>query len=191
MPRISFSLGVAPENASRFTSEIESSILEHAANKHVRAIGSCGLDENRDGTQLDVFKRHIALAHETALPLIIEARGAYDEALDVLLTEGVPEHGILLRGFDGTEAQLARWLERAPYVSFDVRAANDPVTFSSLARMVPETRIVVESGAPASSADALTGYPARPDQVVFAADALISICPAPQLAENVKAFLAL
>ncbi len=62
--------------------------LENLMDKNIVAIGECGLDysdENYDKeTQLVIFKKQIELAQKYKLPLIIHARKAVDETIEVL-----------------------------------------------------------------------------------------------------------
>jgi TatD DNase family protein len=62
--------------------------LEDLINKKVVAIGECGLDYSEDdfdkNNQIINFKKQIGLAQKYSLPLIIHARKAVDETIDVL-----------------------------------------------------------------------------------------------------------
>lgn len=188
MPRIRFALGVAPENASHYTDEIDQLLRDRAADKNVFAIGSCGVHDSDSAEQADAFRRQAAVAADTGLSLVVEAAGAYAAALEVICDAGVPGEKVLLRAFDGTCDELSTWVNRGCYISFDARAANDPMRYVELARMVPEDRLLVESGAPDVLVEALSGFDARPDQVVFVADVLQGTCCAEQLAQNAHAF---
>ena len=200
MPRIRFSLGVAPEHASQMNDDVEDQIRQLASDKRVNAIGSCGLSVPDDASQVETFARHIRLAKECEKPLIVDAEGAYDEALSILLREGLPEAGVLVRAFAGTEEQLRVWVDAGCYVSFDNRVTFEPERFCRLARLVPGDRILIESGAVPANGNAgetsargageahvvapLAEYPPRPDQVVFVADALLGVCKPGQLTMN-------
>ena len=191
MPRISISIGVGPENAAKYDDNVESLMRELIPNKNVRAIGTCGLTQVGSDTEIQAFKRQIALAGEAGLPLVVKAHGALDEAFDIVSLEDRQPPRLMIRGFDGSEEQLERWICKDAYVSFDAKAADDPMRFASLARMVRTDRILIESGAPYAGVKALTGFPPRADQVVFIADALAGVCPAAQIAQNTKEFLGL
>ena len=191
MPRISISIGVGPENATKFDDDIELLMREIIPNKNVRAIGSCGITQAGSAAEIQAFRRQIALAGEAGLPLVVEAHGAFDEALDIVNSEDREPPRLMIRGFDGSEKQLEGWIAKDAYVSFDAKAADDPVRFAGLARMVRSDRILIESGAPYAGVETLAGFPPRADQVVFVADALAGICPAAQIAQNTREFLGL
>ena len=186
MPRVRIALGVAPCNAGSYDDEIEQLIRATAGDKRVKAIGSCGFDGAPDEAQTKAFARQVRLAHELDMPLIVEAHGAYGQALALLEDEGLPAAGVLVRAFDGSADELTDWVERGCYVSFDIRSVDDRVGAVEYAALVPQDRIMVESGAPYTTAN-LEGYPARADQVVFVADTLQSLCPPGQLASNFQA----
>ena len=63
-------------------------VLEKLISKNIVAIGECGLDfseENYDEKiQRDIFKYQIELAQKYKLPLIIHARKAVDEVIEIL-----------------------------------------------------------------------------------------------------------
>ena len=189
MPRIRFALGVSSRNAASYTDDIEAAIRQTAQDKrkHVLAIGRCGLADAHDQLQASAFERQASLARELDLPLIVEGTGSLDVALDILKSEGLPARGVLLSGFADTPEELAPWCDAGAWVSFDARAADDPVAFSRLAQAMPANRLLVESGAPEYAPRLLSGYDARADQVVFAADALMGCAGPGVFAENFKA----
>lgn len=201
MPRITVALGVPPEQSEFFDTTVEQSMREAVANKHVRAIGSCGLSEPNSEYQLAVFKRQLDLALEFDLPIIVQAgvesegdacdagdAGGTAIILEILKRSGLPADRVMLRACAATADDLRAWAEWGSYVAFDAHAANDAVAACKVADLFPANRILLESGAPAVQAEKLAGYPARADQVVFAADALLGICPAAQLAANYATF---
>ncbi len=193
MPRINVALGVAPENAQLYTDETESAIRAAFADKHVKAIGSCGLALSGNPAneslpplelQIQVFERQIALARELGVPLIVQADGAWDVAFQTLEKAGLPEAPVILRAQGATADDVAPWIEAGSYIAFDAQAEYDPVGACKLARLVPTDRVLVESGAPENGLLGLTGSDPRCDQVVFIADVLQGVCPGPRLMEN-------
>ncbi|MBR0406299.1 MAG: TatD family hydrolase [Eggerthellaceae bacterium] len=184
MPRIRIVIGVSPDHAVAYTDEVEETIRTVAQDKTVCALGSCGIDRNAGKEQEHAFARQIALAKELALPLVVETRGAYDRALDFLLSEGMPDKGVVLRAGDATSEQLAKWADEGCYISLGPEGLDDPLSFYDRARMLPADRILFESGAPDERLDVLAGADPRCDQVVFVADILQGICPPIRLVEN-------
>ena len=90
MPRISISIGVGPENATKFDDDIELLMREIIPNKNVRAIGSCGITQAGSAAEIQAFRRQIALAGEAGLPLEetdVEIVPMIPRRLDTLSTE--------------------------------------------------------------------------------------------------------
>ncbi len=68
------------------------------------AVGECGLDKikNQNRTlQLSAFERHIIIAKERSLPLIIHSVRAHNEVL-AMLRKHRPEKGGIIHGFYGS-----------------------------------------------------------------------------------------
>lgn len=77
------SIGIHPQSPSQEINKLESLIT-----KKVVAIGECGLDYSEDGfdekSQIKNFRIQIELSRKYRLPLIIHARKAVDEVVDIL-----------------------------------------------------------------------------------------------------------
>ena len=184
MPRAYVALGVAPQNARHYNGEIEEAILGAFDAKIVKAIGSCGLSNKPNSIEATAFARQIELAKDLGAVLVVEAQGAYDQALAILEDCGFPHRSTILRSFDGSADQLDAWVDHGCYISFGATAENDPMSACELARRVPTDHLLVESDAPSSTLIALGNSLPRCDQVVFVADVLQGICPSPQLVAN-------
>lgn len=129
----------------------------------VVAVGECGLDYYRTSSQparmnvrsdgesgarsqqKKLFKKHIELAQEVGLPLILHCRSAHDEVLEIL-----EEHEGLqgtVHFFTGTMEQAERYIDMGFYIGFD-----GPITFTNeydtIIKEVPLERILVETDAP-------------------------------------------
>src|SRR3970282_2834523 len=99
-------LGVTPHDASAAGEESFKKLTERAGHKKVSAIGETGLDYHYEHSPRDVqkavFARHIQLARELNLPLIIHSREAQDDTLDILRDEGVADIGGVMHCFSGS-----------------------------------------------------------------------------------------
>ncbi|HEY5110115.1 MAG TPA: TatD family hydrolase, partial [Acidimicrobiales bacterium] len=82
-------------------------ILELARAGHPRlvGIGECGLDyyyeHSTRSDQRNAFAAQIALAHELDLALVVHARDAFDDLIDIMASEGVPPRTVI-HCFTGT-----------------------------------------------------------------------------------------
>lgn len=128
-------------------------ITQLARESRVRAVGETGLDYFRTGpegrtAQEESFRRHIALAKELDLTLVIHDRDAHDDVVRVLLTEGAPDR-VVFHCFSGG-IELARiCVEQGWFTSF-----AGPVTFKANDHLrealleVPDELLLVETDAP-------------------------------------------
>ena len=184
-------------NASQYDDEIDDALRAAASSGKVHAIGGCGLSlqdqagetgESSSDDRLLSFRRQIAIARDFDLPLVVQANGAHQAALNLLHEEGFPLECTMVRAFDGSDDELTAWAGAGAFVSFGGWSADDPLKLNRQVKLMPVDRVLVESGAPEETIDKLAGFPARMDQVVFVADALISLVPADQLMSNAESF---
>ena len=119
----------------------------------VVAVGECGLDYFRDlsprPVQRQVFARHLALAREQGLPVIVHCREAYADCLDILATAGpAPLRGVL-HCFQGDAAVARGTLDLGLFLGI-----GGAITFPREAALrgvvgaLPVGRLVVETDAP-------------------------------------------
>ena len=183
-------VGVSPRHAHRYDDEIEQALRDalSAAKKNAGAIGSCGIDDVSDTVQLAASTRQVALAKELALPLIVKAPACEGRAFEIVQERDLPFDQVLLRVDGIDEASLSSWVEAGSYLSFNAAHANEAEALYRFAETLPADRIMVESGAPSAQLKLLAGEKPRTDQVVYVADAIISLVSAAQLTENFQAF---
>lgn len=150
-PQVYAAIGRHPNAAKGFDGADLAELRALAAHERCLAIGETGLDFYREGApredQERAFAAQIALARETAKPLVIHSRAAEQATLEQLADEadGV---SIVMHCFSMPE-HLDECLERGYEISF---AGN--VTYKSAAelaeaaRLVPEERLLIETDAP-------------------------------------------
>ncbi len=166
-------VGLHPHEASRGTDEVEELLARAVAELPgiVVAVGECGLDYHYDHSPRDVqrsaFARQIALAKEHGLALVVHARDAWDDILDLLCTEGAPER-IVMHCFTGGKEEARRCLDLGAHLSFSgivtFKGAED---VREAAAFCPEDRILVETDAPFLSPVPHRGKPNRPAWVAI------------------------
>ncbi len=154
------SIGIHPHDAKDFTEKMYSDLLQWSKNDKVVAIGETGLDYHYDHSprdiQREVFRRHLGLARETGLPVIIHTREAKDDTLRILRESGV-NNGVL-HCFSG-DAQMA---EEAMEMGFYISLAG-PVTFrkaaelKEIARIIPDDYLLTETDSPYLSPEPFRG----------------------------------
>ena len=143
----------------------------------VAAIGETGLDAHYApetlAAQADLFARHLALADELGLPVIVHTREADDATLGVL--DEVPwHHGDRLRGvihsYTGAPAFAGQALDRGFMVSFSgIATFPSAECVRASARYVPDDRILVETDSPYLAPVPLRGRRCEPAFVVHTA----------------------
>jgi TatD DNase family protein len=138
----------------------------------VRALGELGLDFHYDHSphddQRSMFRRQLALAHETGLPVVVHLREAHAEGLAILRDVGVPSAGCVIHCFTEGAELAEEFLDLSDSI---VISFAGPVTFSKAeqireaARVVPIDRLLVETDCPFL---APAPYRGRPNEPAFA-----------------------
>ncbi len=153
-PEVTCSVGTHPHSAGQELDVTVAEIVELAAHPRVVAIGEAGLDyfyqkSSREDQQA-VFRRHIAAARETGLPLVIHARDA-DEDTAQILREEMAEGAFkaLLHCYTGGRMLAETGIELGFYVSFSgILTFPKSEALRELAATVPLNRLLVETDAP-------------------------------------------
>ena len=157
-PQVVAAVALHPNEAPRLAERGEldaafTAIAELANEPVVRAVGETGLDHFRTGpdgraAQEESFRRHIALAKQLDLTLVIHDRDAHDDVVRVLLTEGPPAR-VVFHCFSGGVDLARTCAEHGWFCSF-----AGPVTFKANEHLrealveVPDDLLLVETDAP-------------------------------------------
>lgn len=148
------SIGTHPHNAAEEPDVTVDDLVAMAANPKVVAIGEAGLDYHYDSSPRDEqargFRRHIAAARETGLPLVIHAREADDDIASILEEEmGQGAFTAILHCFSSGAKLARRGLDLGLYVSFSgIVTFKNAESIREVARFVPLDRMLVETDAP-------------------------------------------
>jgi len=145
------SVGVHPHAAGRAEDGVFSRIRELVALDRVVALGESGLDYYYDNAprpaQRRAFERHIELAAELGLPLIVHSRSADDDTVAVLRSLPSGVRGVM-HCFGGGPALLEAALEADWYVSFAGVVTFKKFDAGELVRTVPPDRLLIETDSP-------------------------------------------
>ena len=132
------------------------------AGPHVRAIGETGLDYYRttdpegQHRQQEAFRRHIELACELGLTLMIHDRDAHDDVLSILDESPKPVR-VVMHAFSGDSDFARACADRGYWLSFPgVTTYNANHHLHRALAVAPPEKILVETDAPF-----LTPVPAR------------------------------
>lgn len=145
------SVGIHPHEVERAQEGDERRIRELAGREAVVALGETGLDYFYDNSpralQREWFSRHLELAAELALPVVIHTRKADRDTIE-LLDSAVPEITTVLHCFTGGRELLEFGLERGSYVSFSGIVSFGKFDDHEAVRRVPRDRLLVETDSP-------------------------------------------
>ncbi|MBF0316728.1 MAG: YchF/TatD family DNA exonuclease [Nitrospirae bacterium] len=151
-PFIYATVGIHPHNASTF---VESATCEQlralCSDARVVAVGETGLDYHYDhsprNVQRDVFVRHMELAQEVDLPLVIHSREAKEDTLVLIEQCGVKN--AVLHCFSGDMHMAEVLVSRGLYISFSgVVTFKKAEQLREIAGMVPDDLLLIETDAP-------------------------------------------
>lgn len=148
------SVGIHPHDADGHADMGEGVLLEAAAHPRVIAIGETGLDYYYDKSDREVqkalFRRHISVARETGLPLIVHTRDAEQDTAAILADE--KEKGAypaLIHCFTASADFAAKVLELGLTISLSgIVTFKNASDLQAIAAELPEDRILVETDAP-------------------------------------------
>ncbi len=124
-----------------------------AADNKIVAIGETGLDYYYDFSPRDVqkenFTRHIELALEAQLPLVVHDRDAHEDCLELLDRHGAFDGKVVFHCYSGS-LEFARILAgKGCYFSFGGAITfKNAKKFPEILRGIPEDRLMLETDCP-------------------------------------------
>lgn len=148
------SVGTHPHNAGEETDVDTAQLVELSRHPKVVAIGEAGLDYFYDKAPRDLqmrgFRRHIAVARQTGLPLVIHARDADNDMITILEEEAAKgSFPFVLHCFSSTRQLAETGIRLGGYVSFSgILTFRKSDELRDIARDMPLDRLLVETDAP-------------------------------------------
>jgi TatD DNase family protein len=180
-PEVWCSVGTHPHNAHEEPEITTADLVRLAEHPRCVAIGEAGLDYHYPGdypAQATGFRRHIAAARETGLPLVIHAREADDDIASILEDE-TGQGGafpFILHCFSSGLDLARRGLALGGYISFSgILTFKNAATIQEAATMVPADRILVETDAPYLAPIPYRGKSNEPGYVKHTAEKLAEL----------------
>jgi TatD DNase family protein len=163
------SIGIHPHDAKDFTDDILARLAEWSADSKVVAIGETGLDYHYDHSpremQRAVFEKHLQLAGEKDLPVVVHSREAVNDTIEILRRSGISKG--VLHCFSGNREMAEEVMSMGFYISI-----AGPVTFKKakglkeIAAIVPDDYLLVETDAPYLSPEPFRGKRNEPAYVI-------------------------
>lgn len=178
-------VGIHPNACAEASPADWDQIVGLAGRPRVVAIGETGLDRYWDFAPLplqqEYFERHLALAAQLGLPVIIHCRQAEAEVLAILRrTASRPQLSGVIHAFSGDRAFAEECLALGLYVSFAGSATYTNRKFQALreaVQAVPPERLLIETDSPYLVPHPLRGKEKRnePARLVHTARALAEL----------------
>lgn len=174
-------LGFHPHEAKQVTSGDLEFLKEMAAVEKVVAIGETGLDFHYDHSPRDIqkqiFSKHLQIASEVNLPVVVHMREAFDETLEILDEFTGRVKKVVFHCYSGTAEQTKKVLDKGYLVSF-----TGIVTFKKTdevrqaAKLVPLDRLMIETDCPYMSPEPVRNTrPCEPAMLIHTAKKLAEV----------------
>ncbi len=180
-PGVWASVGIHPNDAVEATTDDWAIIRRLAVEPEVVAIGETGLDRHWDRTpwpiQQDFFGRHLDLAAEVGLPVIIHSRECHPEIIAQLHALGRPIRGVA-HSFTGTWDEARELLDLGLFISFAGMLTFANRSLDALrvaAAQIPADCLLVETDSPYLTPVPHRGQGNEPARVVHTAAKLAEI----------------
>lgn len=178
-PYTAATAGIQPHYASHTGDAELGELRELLVAAPIVAVGECGLDYHHNRAprdeQIRLFKQQLAIAHELDLPVVIHARDAQHDTVQVL-AEAARGLCIVMHAFSGDWEYAAACLELGAYLSF-----GGPITFAKatplhdVVRRVPLERMLTETDSPYLSPEPYRGKRNEPARVALIAQCIADL----------------
>lgn len=173
-------VGFHPHEAKDCNDEAFAFVSTQSRSARVVAIGEIGLDYHymhspRD-VQREVFMRHIALAKERSLPVIIHNRESTGDMLELLLSSDADGVRGVLHSFTESLDVATTLIDRGYYISFSgivtFRTAEE---LRKTAAALPHDRVLIETDTPYLAPVPYRGRDNEPAYVIRIAELLATL----------------
>ena len=146
-------VGVHPHDASQVDAGGWSRLRRLAQCEGVVAVGETGLDFHRNlsprEAQVDAFRRHLELAEELELPVIVHCRAAQEAVLKALAAAGDLCRKVVWHSFDGESGHAEGALSLGLTLGFGgLVTYGRAEALRGVAAGVPEDRMLLETDCP-------------------------------------------
>lgn len=174
-PGVVASVGVHPHDAEDVPADYLARLEELARRPGVVALGEMGLDYYRDlsprPVQQRVFREQLSLVRAMNMPVIIHARDAFGDLLEILRRDGISPAGGVMHCYSGSWEVARECMAMGFYISL-----AGPVTFKNAVKLkdiavkVPLNRLLIETDCPYLAPEPFRGRRNEPAHVLYTAE---------------------
>jgi TatD DNase family protein len=180
-PGVFASVGIQPNHVAEAAPGDWDRVVALADHPRVVAIGETGLDRYWDfspfAQQQNFFDRHLDLATERGLPVVIHCRDCERDIIEQLARRGTRIRGVL-HSFTGTWDDSQAFLDLGLHISFAgmVTFTNKKLdALREVAAKVPLDRLLIETDSPYLSPHPFRGRTNEPGRVALTAARLAEV----------------
>ena len=146
--------GVHPHDADHVPQHYLEKLTELSKHHHVKAIGECGLDFNRNFSapeqQKKIFKEQIQLAAELQMPLFLHQRDAFEPWFEALKPYFDQVPAMISHCFTGSKEELMQCISADMYIGItgwlcDERRGQ---ALREIVHLIPKHRLLIETDGP-------------------------------------------
>ena len=171
-------IGVHPHDVGKIDNKTYDDLKELAREKKVVAYGEIGLDYFRNiapqAQQIEKFGEQLQLAKELNLPVVIHAREAHDQSLQMVKSSGI--HRGVFHCFSGDYEMAKQCLDWGFYLSVPgVVTFNKSKTMQDVVKKVPLSSLLLETDCPYLTPDPYRGKRNEPAYIVHTAKKVAEI----------------
>lgn len=182
-PNIWATVGTHPHESEPDLEEfknLKSILIETLQHPKMVGLGETGLDyyyeHSPKAPQKDCFARHIEVAVEKDIPLIVHTRDAEEDTIEMLKTLGKGKVRGVMHCFSGSEWLLKEVLDLGFYISYSgIITFKKAEELRRLVSLTPLDRILVETDSPYLTPEPHRGKPNEPANVMFTAERVAEI----------------
>ncbi len=176
------SVGLHPNDASRWSPELEANLIQEIDRTRPIAIGEIGLDFYRSADnaeqQRTAFERQMEIARDHNLPVIIHQRSAEQEVLEIL-ERFLPVRGVM-HCFTGSTEFAAKCVKLGLYLGIGGVATFPKSTeVREAVASVPVNRLLLETDAPFIAPAPWRGKRNEPSYLTAVVDTLTGVLQIP------------
>jgi TatD DNase family protein len=181
-PMLRATVGIQPNNAAEAKPTDWDDVVQLASRPEVVALGETGLDRHWDFTpfaqQEDYFARHLDLARQRGLPVVIHCREAEADVVRMLRAD-FDKHGPvrgIMHSFTGDLATMEAVVAMGLFISFaGMVTYKNAQDLRAVAALVPLDRLLVETDSPYLAPVPVRGKRNEPAFIAHTAECLASV----------------